>query len=85
MRSRTDLLPNSSSVSGWTPHAAWAELPHVLMLPAFNRAARIGGSWAEPQSRQFAELLIDLQEDRHARAVVVGMLRHHDRHGRWEA
>jgi hypothetical protein len=34
-----------------------AELLHVLMLPHFERANRMGEFWAYPQSRAFAELL----------------------------
>ena len=52
-----------------------AELLHVLMLPDFERAARIGDFWVHPKARAFAELLIDLEEDRTARALVIGMLR----------
>jgi hypothetical protein len=51
-----------------------AELLHVLMLPDFERADRIGEFWGYPQSRAFAELLIDCEEDRALRAVLVGML-----------
>ena len=41
-----------------------AELLHVLMLPDFERADRIGEFWGYPESRAFAELLIDCEEDR---------------------
>jgi hypothetical protein len=35
-----------------------AELLHVLMLPDFERADRIGEFWGYPESRVFAELLM---------------------------
>ena len=56
-----------------------AELLHVLMLPDFERADRIGEFWVYPESRAFAELLIDREEDRTLRAALVGMLRVADR------
>jgi hypothetical protein len=56
-----------------------AELLHVLMLPDFERADRIGVFWSYPKTRTFAELLIDCEEDRVLRAVLVGMLREADR------
>jgi len=48
-----------------------AELLHVLMLPDFERADRIGEFWSHPESRTFAELLIDLEEDKAARGGRV--------------
>jgi hypothetical protein len=74
---------NDSSVSdaalGPAPRA---ELLHVLMLPDLERADRIGEFWGYPQSRAFAELLIDCEEDRTLRAVLVGMLPEAD-HQTW--
>jgi hypothetical protein len=56
------------------PPAARAELRHVLRLPDFDRADAIGTFWGNPETRTFGELLIDLEEDKAARAVVFGLL-----------
>jgi hypothetical protein len=44
------------------------------MLPDFERADRIGEFWGYPESRTFAELLIDCEEDRRSERCS-GMLR----------
>jgi hypothetical protein len=44
-----------------------------------DSADRIGEFWGYPESRAFAELLIDCEEDRTLRAGLVGMLREGDR------
>jgi len=49
------------------------------MLPDFDRAEAIGSYWGNPKTHTFAELLIDCEEDRRLRAVLVGMLRERDR------
>ena len=45
------------------------------MLPDFERADLIGEFWSYSESRTFAELLIDFEEDRTLRAVLLGILR----------
>jgi hypothetical protein len=64
LRERLDAL-------GPTPRP---ELRHVLIVRYLERAERIGEFWSYPKSRTFAELLIDLEEDKAARAVVFGLL-----------
>jgi hypothetical protein len=57
------------------PRTARAELFHVLRLPDFDRADAIGTFWGHPETRTFAELLIDCEEDRSlsvARRYVAG-------------
>jgi hypothetical protein len=57
------------------PPAARAELIHFLRLPDLDRADAIGTYLGHPETRIFGELLIDLEEDRILRAVLVGLLR----------
>jgi hypothetical protein len=59
------------------PHRArlCAELFHVLRLPDLDRPERMGEFWGHPETRTYGELLIDLEEDKAARAVVFGLLR----------
>jgi hypothetical protein len=52
-----------------------AELPDFLMPPDFEQADRIGVFWSYPQKPRFAGLLIDCEEDRTLRTVLVMMLR----------
>jgi hypothetical protein len=52
-----------------------AELLHVLLLPDYDRAGRIGEFYGNPTTRTFAELLIDSEEDRRSGRCWVGMLR----------
>jgi hypothetical protein len=49
------------------------------MLADFERADRIGEFWGSPETREFGELLIDLEKDKAARAVVFGLLAGMDR------
>jgi hypothetical protein len=42
------------------------------MLPDFERADRIGEFWGYPETREFGELLIDLEEERTAWALCSG-------------
>ena len=52
---------------------------HILRLADFDRADAIGTFWGHAETRTFGELLIDLEEDRAARAVVFGLLAEMDR------
>jgi hypothetical protein len=76
LRQGSNATQTASVLAG---RASRTELLHVLMLPDFERADRIGEFWGYPESRAFAELLIDCEEDRKLRAVPVGMLREAER------
>ena len=52
-----------------------AELLHVLTLPDFDRVGAIQSYWSNPRTRTFGGLLIDCEEDRALRAVLVGVMR----------
>jgi hypothetical protein len=70
VRGRISLSADCGSI--WTPlgSAPRAELLHVLRLPDFDRAERIGEFWGYPETRTFGELLIDPVEDKATKAVV---------------
>lgn len=61
------------------PPAARAELIHVLRLPDLDRVERIGDFWADPRTRSFGELLLDLEEDKALKAEIWGLLREGER------
>jgi hypothetical protein len=64
LRARLDSLPQ----------AARAKLLHVLRLPDFDRADRIGEFCGHPETGGFGELLIDLVEDKAARGRLLRYL-----------
>ena len=73
------LLRGQLDAMGPAPRAG---LLHVLLLPDFELAAAIGDLWASRKSRSLAELLIDAEENRMVRALLVAMLRERQ-HGGW--
>ena len=66
----------------WNKRSARASRPYRRRLaPSCSTSScsptssdRIGEFWGYPQSRAFAELLIDCEDDRTLRAVVFGLL-----------
>ena len=61
--------------------ASRAVLRHTLLLPDHERAVRIGDLYGDPRTQTFAELLIDLEDSPHTRAVVLGELRERELRG----
>jgi hypothetical protein len=72
------LLQEHLSALGPVPRA---EVLHVLMLPDFERAERIGGYYNDRRTRTLAQLLIELEESPHAREVALDELRVHEMRG----
>ena len=78
-RRQTILVEKASTAASLATSRVWvwprrfgrartrAELLRLLMLPDFDRADRIGEFWSYPESRNFAELVIDCGEDRTSR------------------
>jgi hypothetical protein len=56
------------------PPSRYTSIIHVLRLPDLQPTERIGDFWDSPATRSSGELLIDLEEDKAARAVVFGLL-----------
>ncbi len=60
---------------------ARAVLLHVLHQPDLDRVRTIGEFYADPRTRTFANLLIDLEDSPHAYALVLGELRERELRG----
>jgi hypothetical protein len=60
---------------------ARAILLHILKLPDLERVRTIGEFHADPRTRSFAQLLVDIEESPHARAFVLAELQRREPHG----
>ena len=60
---------------------ARAVLLHVLKQPDLERARSIAEFHADPRTRTFAQLLVDLEESSDARAFVLGELQEREPRG----
>jgi hypothetical protein len=71
------MTSNDGSKPAWVAlgPAPRAELVHVLMLPTSTAPTGSASAGATHRAAPFAELLINCEEDRTLRAVLVGMLR----------
>jgi hypothetical protein len=78
---KKSVLPDLKSIRHPETFQSVIWWPTSSCSPDFERADRIGESWGNPKTRTFAELLIDCEEDRTFRAVLVGMLLEADRSG----
>jgi hypothetical protein len=58
-----------------------AVLLHVLKLPDLERVRSIGEFYSDPRTRDFSQLLVDLEESPQTRALVLGYLREQEPRG----
>jgi len=72
---------SAGSEPAWTHSARLAagSFSTSSCCPTSSEPTGSASSWSYPESRAFAELLIDCEEDRALRAVLVGMLWEADR------
>ena len=60
---------------------ARAVLLHVLKLPDLERVRSISEFFADPRTRAFAQLLVDIEESPQARSFVLGELQQREPRG----